>query len=359
MSRTRGPGRISVLFGAAGALGLACAFTSPALAHAGPSSDDGSSRVTVDTFTRAETDTYLAANVAQGAFGRFVHIRELTPIDEQTVIRMNRDTLYSAAVFDLEGGDVTIALPSRDGDGERFQSVQVIDQDHFTKAVFYEGERTFARDDVGTRYIIALVRTFVDPGDEADVRAAHAAQDAIGVSQSGSGSFEVPQWDQASLTRLRQALNAVAEANGGIDSARMFGDRGTVDPVQHLLGTAAGWGGNPREAAMYVGGVAPRNDGSVAYTMTLRDVPVDGFWSISVYNRDGYFEPNDSGVYTINNVTALREPDGSVVVRLGGDLTAPNAIPITDGWNYLIRLYRPRAEILDGSWAAPALQAVE
>jgi hypothetical protein len=35
--------------------------------------------------------------------GKFFHHRELTPLDHQVVIRMNRDTLYSAAVFDLEG----------------------------------------------------------------------------------------------------------------------------------------------------------------------------------------------------------------------------------------------------------------
>jgi hypothetical protein len=338
------------------ALSPGCATTGT-----GPHDDQNASMsaggtANVDSFKRAETDTYLAANVAQGALGRFVHVREPTPVDEQTVIRMNRDTLYSSAVFDLDAGDVTISLP--DGDSDRFQSVQVIDQDHYTKGVFYEGQRTFTRRGVGTRYIIALVRTFVDPRDGADAAAAHAAQDAIGVRQAGPGSFEIPQWDQASLTRLRQALNAVAEANGGIDSARMFGDRGAVDPVQHLLGTAAGWGGNPREAAMYLGGVAPDNSGRTAYTMTLRDVPVDGFWSISVYNKDGFFEPNDDGVYTINNVTATPEADGSVVVRFGGDAGEPNTIPITDGWNYLIRLYRPRAEILDGSWTAPALEPV-
>src|SRR5690606_1297747 len=113
---------------------------------------------------------------------------------------------------------------------------------------------------------------------------AHGLQDAIEVSQASQGVFEPTQWDQESLTRMRDALNAVAEANGELDSARMFGSRDEVDPVQHLLGTAAAWGGNPREAAMYVGGAPERNDGATAYTLTLRDVPVDGFWSVCVYN---------------------------------------------------------------------------
>ncbi len=332
-------------------------------AHAGASMTDQDTAtnleampVNVDTFKRAETDTYMVALVAQGGLGAFRHERSLASVNEQTVIRMNRDTLYSFAVFDLDAGEVTIGLPGGEGDGQRFQSVQVIDQDHYTREVFYEGERTFTRDGVGTRYLIALVRTFVDPNDESDVKAAHAAQDAIGVQQAARGSFEIPKWDQEALTRLRQALNAVADANGGIDSARMFGEKGAVDPVQHLLGTAAGWGGNPPRAAMYIGGAPPEGSGDAAYTMTLRDVPVDGFWSISVYNTDGFFEPNDENAYTINNVTATPEADGSVVVRFGGDGDEPNTIPTPEGWNYLIRLYRPRAEILDGSWTPPALE---
>ena len=35
---------------------------------------------------------------------------------------------------------------------------------------------------------------------------------------------------------------------------------------------------------MYVGGDPKVNDGKTAYTLALKDVPVDGFWSISVYN---------------------------------------------------------------------------
>jgi hypothetical protein len=31
------------------------------------------------------------------------------------------------------------------------------------------------------------------------------------------------------------------------------------------------------------------------YQLTVRDVPVDGFWSISLYNAKGFFEPTDHG----------------------------------------------------------------
>jgi hypothetical protein len=43
-------------------------------------------------------------------------------------------------------------------------------------------------------------------------------------------------------------------------------------------------------------------------------------------------------------------------VHFGGHDGQPNLLPIMDGWNYMIRLYRPRPEILDGSWAFPAVR---
>jgi hypothetical protein len=88
-------------------------------------------------------------------------------------------------------------------------------------------------------------------------------------------------------------------------------------------------------------------------------VPVDGFWSITVYNSEGHIEPNASGVYAYNNVTAKQNADGSTAIQLGGcDGTAPNCLQIMSGWNYTVRLYRPRDEILNGSWVCPEAEPV-
>jgi hypothetical protein len=89
----------------------------------------------------------------------------------------------------------------------------------------------------------------------------------------------------------------------------------------------------------------------------VKDVPVDGFWSISLYNAQGFFEPNTFNAYTLNNITAKKAGDGSVVIQFGGcDGKIPNCLPITKGWNYMVRLYRPRAEILSGKFKFPEAQ---
>lgn len=311
-----------------------------------------SERVTVDNFKRAESHHYFKKFVGGGGVGAFTHIRQPTPIEHQDVIRMNRDTLYSAGLFDLDASPATVTLPAA---GKRFMSMQVINEDHYTVTVIYQGgAHTFTREQIGTRYVLCLVRTFTDPNDPADLTAVHALQDAIAVSQANRGVFEVPDWDQTSLERMRAALNGVTEVNGGSDSARMFGSKDRVDPVQHLLGTAAGWGGNPVADAYYAGAVPDRNDGKTLYRLNVKDVPVDAFWSISVYNKAGFFEKNDRGVYSLNNVTAKRDDDGSVTIQFGGcQASSANCIPISPGWNYLVRLYRPRTQVLDGSWKFP------
>ena len=194
----------------------------------------------------------------------------------------------------------------------------------------------------------------MDASDASDLKAVHALQDAIKIQQRVPGRFEIPNWDTVSLKRVRDALNALVAANGGLDSARMFGPKERVDPVQHLLGTAAGWGGNPASDAVYAAVVPTRNDGRTVYRMTVREVPVDGFWSISVYNKDGFFEKNARNAYSVNNVSAKASPDGSVTVQFGGcDDNTVNCLPTVPGWSYLVRMYRPRKTILDKSWKFP------
>lgn len=310
--------------------------------------------VTVGTFARAETDMYFSRFVKQGGFGKFLHIREVAPVDKQDVVRMNRDTVYSSAVFDLEAAPVTITLPDA---GPRYMSMLIVNQDHYTPEIVYApGRFTYTREKVGTRYFCALIRTLVNPADANDIKKVHALQDGIKVEQARTGSFTAPNWDAASMKKIRDALLVLASMQGE-DPPERFGRKDRVEPISHLIGTAAGWGGNPAEGARYLPGYPKANDGKTVHKVTLKDVPVDGFWSYSIYNKAGYFEKNDLGLYSINNLTAKKNADGSVTVQFGGCQAAtPNCLPTPAGWNYVLRLYRPRKAILDGTWKAPEPQ---
>lgn len=323
------------------------------VALSGTSSSEGGNSgvsVTVDNFIRAESDRYFGNVVQQVGVGTFHHSRDPLPIDRQAVIRGNRDTLYSSAVFDLDVGPVTITLPDA---GRRFMSMQTISEDQYTTTLYGSGTHVLDRDTVGTRYAMVGIRTLIDPKDPKDMREAHTLQDGIGVKQpSGPGRFEVPAWDQVSQSKVRDALLTLASTV--TDTSRAFGAKDQVDPVQRLIGAASAWGANPPQDALYLNVVPSRNDGGTVYELTVEDVPVDGFWSVSVYNAEGYFQANPLDAYTLNNVTAQKGADGSVRIQFGGcDGKVANCLPTMDGWNYMVRLYRPRPEILHGLWKFP------
>jgi hypothetical protein len=309
--------------------------------------------VTVANFIRAETDRMFnnLAAVA-GGLNRFHHVRLPTPLDQQTVIRMNRDTLYSAAVLDLDA-QPRLSIPDAE---DRYLSVMVVNEDHYINKVFHEpGVYLLRQSDFDTRFVAIAARILVDPANPADLAAVNSLQDRLEVSGVTDRVFEMPDYDQTSLDGVRAALLELAK--WAPSEAVRFGRKDDVDPIEHLIATASGWGGLPRQEAVY-NGVQPRLPVGHYLIQVPAHVPVDAFWSISVYNQAGFFEPNDRDSYSVNSVTASKNPDRSVAVHLGGcDKQPPNCIPITDGWNYVVRLYRPRREILDGTWSFPSLQS--
>jgi hypothetical protein len=314
----------------------------------------GTVPVTADNFIRAESDTYAANLAKEGGLGKLLHRREPAPIQSQTVIRLNRDTLYTSGVFDLDAGPVTITLPDA---GQRFMSLQSISEDHYATTAYGAGPHTLNRDAVGTRYVVVGIRTLVNPTDPEDVRKVHALQDAMTVSQISPGRLETPQWDSASQKKVRDALLVLATTLP--DTKRMFGTKEQVDPVRHLIGSASAWGGNNEKDALYLNIVPDRNDGTTVYRLNVKDVPVDGFWSVSLYNAEGYYQSNPYNAYSLNNITAKKAADDSVAVQFGGcDGKVINCLPTMPGWNYMVRLYRPRAEILTGGWTFPEAQPV-
>jgi hypothetical protein len=319
---------------------------------------DGKILVTPDNFVRAESDVYMASQVKDGAFGQFKHTREPAPVDKQLIVRLNRDTIYSSGVFDLDAGPVTISLPDS---GKRFLSALVINEDHYNPQVFYgAGTHTLTKENVGTRYAMVGVRILADPNDPEDMKKANTLQDAITVSQpTGPGTFEIPQWDPLSQKKVREAL--IALSNTIPDLRYAAGpNKDSVDPVRRIAAAASGWGLNPDKDAVYLNVFPEKNDGKTTYRLTVKEVPVNGFWSVTAYTADGYFNPNDLNAYSINSVIGRKDENGSITIQFGGcTKDTPNCLPVTDGWNYMVRLYRPRQEILDGSWSFPVAEPIK
>ena len=198
------------------------------------------------------------------------------------------------------------------------------------------------------------VRTLVDGSDPADIRKANALQDQLKIEAASAKPYTHPDYDQESYKTTYEALLVLSRANLDVDST--FGRKEDVDPVRRLLGTAWGWGGLPEEEASYLN-VEP-NLPVGAYELTVRDVPVDAFWSVTVYNKDGFIDPNDEDAYSVNSLIGTPNDDGSYTIHFGGEPGSVNHLPIAEGWNYMVRFYQPRKEILDGTWEFPEVEPV-
>jgi hypothetical protein len=311
-------------------------------------------KVTAFNYVRAESDFQMKGYIKSfNCFGKFHHSRKPYDVNNQVTVRGNRDTLYSFGVWDLTS-PVTITLPETGG---RYQSLMIVSQDHSISAVYGPKKVTLTKESVGTRYVLLTVRTFADPNDEADMKKAFKLQDAVNVKQADIGKFEVPDWKKDEVEKIRDTINVVASTV--TDTSKMFGKKEDLDPVYWMLGAALGWGGLPAEAATYVNVFPEENDGKTPYTLTVKDAPVDAFWSVTLYDDEGWMPVNKYNAYSFNNVTAKKNKDGSVTIHFGDDPKKPNFLPIVPGWNYIVRLYQPKKEILEGSWTFPDPEPVK
>ena len=310
--------------------------------------------VNVDNFVRAETAAQFdrTLTLVNGEVNTLFHYRESVPLDKQIVIRMNRDTYYSVAIVDISKG-ATLTIPETNG---RYVSAMVVNEDHYVNKVYYDpGTYKLTMEEFDTPYVNISIRTLVNPSDPEDVKKVRAIQDGITIKAESARPYTHPEYDQASY---EATYKAVLELSKGLpDAQRMFGKKENVSEVRHLLGAALGWGGLPEHEAYYLN-VEP-NLPVGAYQLTVKDVPVDAFWSISLYNKEGYFQENKYNAYSVNNITGTPNKDGSFTVHFGGDPKSVNYLHITDGWNYVVRFYQPRKEIIEGEWIFPDVKPVQ
>jgi hypothetical protein len=310
--------------------------------------------VTPETYIRAETD-YAFADFQQNADGKvneFYFITRPTPVDEQPVVRMNRDTLYAAAVVDTEGG-ATITIPEFPDD--RYFSILVIDNDHYCPTVFYEpGTHPIPGD---TKYVTVVQRIqMMDPLDEEELALINTLQRQFQVNASSADPFPTPVWDKASMLALRETYEQEFQQFDQYE-ADWMGPRGQVNEATRHIAAAGAWGLFPEKDAVYINYTGP-SDPNQCYMATYQVPENDAFWSITIYGNDGFIKSENC---IVNSSNAKLNEDGTVTVYFGseehcGDV--PNRLDITEGWNFLMRIYRPGASVLDGRYTLPEAKPI-
>ncbi|MFT5609666.1 MAG: hypothetical protein ACI9WC_001393 [Arenicella sp.] len=337
-----------------GVTSAAVAIDSPIKAAADSTTSSDLVKVDAFNYVRAKTaiqfDKYLSR--ADGKINTFYHRRAVVDIDAKSSKRLNRDTLYSAAIVDISQG-ATVVVPDV---GDRYVSVQVVNEEGFTNKVFHGGgSHSLTVKEFDTPFVWLLVRTLVFDSIEGDVAAANALQDQMKINSASAKTYTHPAYDPVSFADTTTPL---LELGKGIkDNSKAAGTKQQVDPIKQLLLSAYGFGTLP-ETESFLITVEPNLPSNKAYALTVKEVPVDSFWSLAMYNKDGYFEENQYNSYGFSDRTAKKNTDGSVTLHFGGSSDSVNYIPLTEGWNYVVRLYRPRAEVLDGSWQFPKVKEI-
>ena len=312
-------------------------------------------KVTDENYALAETQIIIAGYIKKIAaatgtdgVGVFMHNKKGADPEDRTIVRINFDTLYSFAVVDLKE-DLTLVMPETNG---RYQSAWIISEEHYNPGAFTTpGEHKITQDWVGTRYAVIVMRTQVNTRDPGDLEKVNALQKKLQLIQKDRGAYVASHsWDMDEVLKMRAKYMDIGST---LSTDEMFGKKGEISLTNHNAGTAYGWGGLTPEQAVYPGYFPISTE---PQTLTLKDVPVKAFWSITVYDKEGFPQTD---TYNINSAFAIADEDGSYTIHFGGDKKAKNYMEIFDGWNFTLRLYQPTEAYFNGQWVKPELKVVK
>ncbi|WP_157103669.1 DUF1214 domain-containing protein [Nocardia harenae] len=308
--------------------------------------------VTPHTYIRAEVDGRFAVfqQRAGGEVNKFYLISRPTPTDEQPVVRMNRDTLYGGGVIDTAGG-ARVFVPDLPDD--RYRSLFVIDNDHYVIDILHEpGWHEITSP---TRYCCAIPRVELhDLTDDEEIARVADMLRRFEIEANSAQNFTPPDWDVDSVFALRAEYEQQFRTHTQYPSGWM-GRRGEVDEATRHLAVAGAWGLFPEHEAVYINYTGPA-DASKAYTATYDVPPCEAFWSIAVYGDDAFFHSDNA---TLSPATTHFNDDGTFTVYFGSaDIVGnrPNRLDISEGWNFLFRIYQPAATVLERAYTLPQVR---
>ena len=287
-------------------------------------------------YQEAEVARNFTKWAATGANNKLMHMTDITPSGPAPTVRMNRDSLYSAAILDTSSGIASITLP----EGDLYQSVLMIDTEGYAREFILEpGTHLVATD---TQFVWVLVRTGLEKG----IEEARRVQSLVTVQGMGDDTYSSRDFDEESLVKLTRDLVEEAMAEDGGDL--YYGNYpGQVDETRRLRSTAAGFGGMDG-TNMYKFVEAVENN--VCMQSTFPDPAADEFFSFTLYDTDGYLMDGNT-VINSRDMTAHEDGTYTVSINCGDEainnITAP---PDVETIGYAWRVYGASEEVENRTW---------
>jgi hypothetical protein len=314
--------------------------------------------VTMDNFIHADSvRAYLKELDQANNKVNFIRPNRVFPnTDNQDVIRMNRDTLYTKFILDVQGG-ATVTTKSYDG----YQNIMVLDPNHSEIATL-TGSGTIKLDETmltDGHHAFIIVRTGLLrdlPKKEMFTRA-HKAQDNISITYHSSKPY-IPSvnYNLVTLDKVKYKILEDFVKHPQKDVIKNgFGTTKTRDPEAARVVIAIGWGGLSGKNAVYSSFNSTKE--RCSFTIDKPNLQYDkkGFFSITIYNADGYIAtmnyainsedmvPNEDGTYTINFLASgepIKDGEKNVLRTPRGKI-----------WTGVIRAYYPKNKNETFAWA--------
>ncbi|WP_261905455.1 DUF1254 domain-containing protein [Vibrio fortis] len=293
-----------------------------------------------NNYSVAESDWNFLKVLEDVPVNTWIHDAPVS-MENQTVIRSNRDVAYSLAVVDVSKGAV-FNVPAENND--YFQIIHIIDENHMTHKVVRRGEtvRITPEDLTGGNHVYLLARTR-DMGDVEDLK---RRQNLMQFITNSSQPYEAKGFKEEDVIKYREKLIASAMKGSPILAVKGFGsDWADIDFHHFNMVSAYGWGGLKSDIAQYLDaaklkGESPECSEWRIPTPDLNEA-LGGYWSLTTYGGDGWIAKDN---FYIGNDRMKDNGDGttSLFVNCSDHPEyAKHSVDVVDGWAGLVRFYEP------------------
>ena len=319
---------------------------------------DNGKMVTAETYPTVETSRQILKIQDLVGVNAFFHLRQLTPTENQRVVRMNRDTYYSMAIVDVSKGASIIMPEIPEG---KYMSVQPVTEDHRIQSMKYGPGKFDLNTHTGSHMdlIIRLDGTFTKAE-------ANEIQDKMIIEANSAERYSTDPVNKESFEKveneLKAKLPAIVKRDGISGMKGMFTDpqdesSNSFTDEKYQVGAAVGWGGAQMADNIYESAGDFSTDD--CYQMTFEDPGNKAFWSVTVYDKNGFMF-NDLANYSSN--TAKRNEDGTYSLSFGCGTDAPNNLEIDNPsgfFNITVRHYQPSEKVYKENYRiAPFMKVV-